>query len=241
METQTILARMLGEDDNALKLLERDHAAVTELLESYPNLTDPGDKETLVARLIVELVIHARVEEGLFYPALRRANVVAALIDEADVEHDLAKTLMRDLHGIKADAPRYDAKLSVLASLVEHHIEEEERRIFKAARHSDVDLSALGGQMDAYGAALRVRYELDTSGEELADYLSVRTVVGAPAGRVNGTAAQSATGRARGLKPDGKADPRALKPGPAKPRTRAVETTGQRRSRRSNRASAGNS
>jgi len=83
MKIQSTLARMAGEDGDALNLLARDHAAVIELLDSYPNLTDPGDKETLVARLIVELVIHARVEEGLFYPALRRANVDAALIDEA--------------------------------------------------------------------------------------------------------------------------------------------------------------
>jgi hemerythrin superfamily protein len=241
MKIQTILPRMAGEDDDALKLLEREHAAVTELFESYPKLTDPGDKETLVARILVELVIHARVEEGLFYPALRRAQADAALIDESEVERDAAKALMQDLHGIKADAPRYDAKLSVLARLVKDHIEEEEGRIFEAARGSDLDLSALGSQMNAYRAALRVRYELDIGSEELADYLSVRAVVGAPESRVNGTPARSPMERARGPQRDARIEPSAPKPGPAKPRTRAVETTGQRRSRRSNRASAGNS
>ena len=52
MELQRIVARMMaGDDHDVLKLLKRDHAAVIELLDSYPCLTDPGDKETLVARL----------------------------------------------------------------------------------------------------------------------------------------------------------------------------------------------
>jgi len=151
------------------------------------------------------------------------------------------KALIQDLHGIKADASHYDAKLSVLASLVKDHIEQEERRIFQAARDSELDFSALGGQMDAYRAALRVRYELDVDGEELADYLSIRTILGALQGRANGTPAPSSIGRAGGLQLGKRVEPSALKPAPAKPRTRAVETTGQRRSRRSNRAPAGNS
>jgi hemerythrin superfamily protein len=241
MKIQTILARMAGEDEDALKLLERDHAAVIELFDSYSNLTHPGDKETLVARIILELVIHARIEEGLFYPALRRANADAALIDEADVEHDVAKALMRDLHGVKVDAPHYDAKLSVLAALVKQHIEEEERRIFEEARHADLDLSVLGGQMDAYRAALRVRYELAIGSEELAEYLSIHTVVGAPEHRAVDRSGRSRIGRTRARQPGAGGNSRALKPGAAKTRTRAAATTEQRGSRRASRPPAGNS
>jgi hypothetical protein len=208
---------------------------MTELFESYPNLTDSGDKETLVARIIVELVVHARIEEGLFYPALRRANADATRVDEALVEHDVAKSLMRDLHGAKADAPCYDAKLSVLAALVTHHVEEEEAWIFEAARESDLDLSALGGQMDAYRAALRMRYALDTGGEEITDYLSIGAVVGVPERKPNAQPGTNRLGSARARKPRGGVTLGAPKSGPAKPRAPAV-TTGAGRSRRSNRA-----
>jgi hemerythrin superfamily protein len=228
---------MAGQDHDVLKLLKRDHAAVIELLESYPDLTDPGDKALLVARIIVELTIHARIEEALFYPALRRARVDAALMDEAHVEHEMAKTLMRDLHGASADAPHYDAKVGVLADLIKRHIQGEEEQVFEEARLSDLDLSALGGQMDAYRAALRSRYELDTSGEDLAAYLAAGPVEDAAEHR---SPARSGLNRMRRPRRASRAEmsSSAPKPGAATARRRRLATTGQRRSRR---APAGNS
>lgn len=50
----------------------------------------------------------------------------------------------------------YDAKVKVLSEQIEHHVEEEEKRMegmFSQARHAGLDLDALGDQ-------LRVRKEL---------------------------------------------------------------------------------
>jgi hypothetical protein len=111
--------------------------------------------------------------------------------------------------------------------------------MFELARHADLDLSALGGQVDAYRAALRSRYELDEDREELRSYLSARTVVNnAERKRTSGTGLNR-MGRERRPRPDRDAASKTPRPG-----SRGVPTAGPRRprrSRRSNRAAIGNS
>lgn len=240
MELRRILARMTaGDDHDVLNGLRDDHAAVVALFDSYENLIDAADRQMLVARILMELTIHARIEEELFYPALRQAGGDAAVIDQADVEHAMARALMRDLHSARAGASHYDAKVAVLAALVKQHIREEEGHLFELARHADLDLSALGGQLDAYRAALRSRYELDVDGEELRSYLAARTVVNSSErSRTSGTGLNRMR-RERRPRPDGDATGKASRTG-----SRSSPTGGQRRprrSRRSNRAAIGNS
>jgi hemerythrin-like domain-containing protein len=43
------------------------------------------------------LKVHARIEEEIFYPAVRKAIKDKDLMEEAQVEHDSAKTLIRQL------------------------------------------------------------------------------------------------------------------------------------------------
>jgi hemerythrin superfamily protein len=240
MELRRILARMTpGDDQDVLTRLRDDHAAVIALFDSYEHLIDAEDRQTLVARILMELTIHARIEEELFYPSLRQAGGDVDVMDQADVEHAMARALMRDLHGARAGASHYDAKVAVLAALVKDHIRQEEFHMFELARHADLDLSALGGQVDAYRAALRSRYELDEDREELRSYLSARTVVNnAERKRTSGTGLNR-MGRERRPRPDRDAASKTPRPG-----SRGVPTAGPRRprrSRRSNRAAIGNS
>jgi hypothetical protein len=234
MEMQRILARITRAGDHAaLDLLKRDHAAVAELFDAYVELESDEDKETLVARIILELVIHARIEQELFYPSLRRAIGNEGVMDEADVEHALVRQLMADLNGMRADASHYDAKVKALSDLVKHHVGEEEGLMFEEARDSALNLSAIGGQLEAYKAALQSRYELDADGVELAAYLSAPTLLndaGAsdsehkPRTYIRGAAASNAGVDERG-------------------RTRSGNGSAglQRRLRKASRASSGNS
>jgi len=240
MELRRMLARMTAADDpDVLKGLRDDHTAVIALFDSYESLVDVADRQMLVARILMELAIHARIEEELFYPALRQVGGDAGVMDQADVEHALARALMRDLHDAKAGASHYDAKVAVLAAVLKHHVREEEGHTFELARQTDLDLSELAGQADAYRAALRSRYELDADGTELRSYLSARTVVNNPERkRVSGTGLNR-MGRERRPRPDGDAAPKA-----SRPRSRGVSAGAPprpRRSRRSNRAAIDNS
>ncbi len=86
------------------------------------------------------------VEEEIFYPAVS-ASVEADLLKEAYVEHDGAKRIIIDLLGGNPDDEFFDAKVSVLKEMIEHHVYEEERQrdsMFAQARKDDVDLDAVG-------------------------------------------------------------------------------------------------
>lgn len=233
MEILRILSGMASSEDyDALDLLRQDHVAVAELFDRYEDLDDNDHKgkQALVSRLIRILTVHGRIEEELFYPALRHAMGGQTVIKEADVAHALIRQLMADLNRTAAYASHFDAKVRSLAQLVEHHVQEEERQMFQEARDSSLDLVAIGGQLDAYRAALESRYELDTDGEELAAFLSAPTVVGAaaPASTYHTprrTSRGDATSAAKGNGKRGR-------------RSKGISTSGRRRARRSTRPEA---
>jgi hypothetical protein len=135
------------------------------------------------------------------------------------------RMLLADLNRVSVDAPHFDAKVRGLAQLVEHHVSEEEGQMFQEARDSDLNLVAMGGQLDAYRAALESRYELDTDGRDLEAFLSTPTVV-----RI-ATAPASAS---RTPRPKGKSVTSVLGGNDkARRRTKSIATSQQRRTRRS--------
>jgi hemerythrin superfamily protein len=143
-------------DTDATHILAADHRKVEELFAKYENARGASDKQKLVKQICTELKIHAMVEEELFYPALTD-KVDTDLLEEAYVEHDSAKVLIRELEASEPDEDFYDAKVKVLKEQIEHHVKEEERQqgnMFQQARAADVDLDSLGEQMLAFKAEL---------------------------------------------------------------------------------------
>jgi hypothetical protein len=137
------------ESRDALQMLADDHRTVEALFEKYDNARGEAAQQKIVQQICQELTIHAMVEEQVFYPAIRDV-VDDDMMDEAQVEHDSAKTLILSLQQGTPSDPYYDAKVSVLKEQVEHHVYEEERQrgsIFAQVRKADIDLVALGAQM----------------------------------------------------------------------------------------------
>jgi hemerythrin-like domain-containing protein len=133
----------------AMKLLKKDHDAVKDLFDRF-EASEDGERARIVRQACEELKVHARVEEELFYPALRqRMDDKKGLLDEADEEHHEAKILIAELGLMTGDESRFGAKFMVLAENVRHHIDEEEGEIFPAAKKTDIDFDALGERMEA--------------------------------------------------------------------------------------------
>jgi hypothetical protein len=134
---------------DALQMLADDHRKVEELFEKYENARGASAQAKIVRQICEELTIHAMVEEQVFYPAVRDM-VEDDMMDEAQVEHDSAKALIRSLMKAEPGEEFYEAKVSVLKEQVEHHVYEEERQrgsMFAQVRKADVDLEALGQEM----------------------------------------------------------------------------------------------
>jgi len=219
-------SRMENRDDcDALDLLNQDHAAVAELFDLYESLHEREEKQVLVSRIIRALTVHARIEQELFYPALRRAIGDDTTMEDADVEHAMIRELMADLYRSNADASHFDGKMRTLAHLIDQHVEEEERQTFQKARASYLNLLVIGGQLDAYRAALESRYELDTGGKELKAFLSAPTILGPT------TAASASHKAGRPAKRD--ASSASKRNGKPRHRIRGVLASRRRRARRS--------
>ncbi len=138
-----------GQD--AIVLLKADHKEVKTKFEAFKKLKknkgSDAAKSKLVAQICLELTVHTRIEEEIFYPAVRAAIKVNDLMDEADVEHEEAKGLIAQLKNMQPADDHYDAKVTVLGENIDHHVEEEHEEMFPKARKSKVDLIALGAQL----------------------------------------------------------------------------------------------
>ncbi len=138
---------------NAVTLLTQDHREVKKLFREFQKLTkkkdeaDPEQKRELVQQACRALTVHARLEEELFYPAVRDAIDDDDTMDEAEVEHTAAKQLIAELQSAQPGDPLYDAKFTVLGEYVNHHVEEEEKQMFPKVKKSDLDLLELGETM----------------------------------------------------------------------------------------------
>jgi hypothetical protein len=144
---------------DAITLLKADHRKVEELFEKYE--TARGKKADIARQICMELTIHTMIEEEIFYPACREAGVESDMMDEANVEHDGAKSLIAELENGTPDDEFYDAKVKVLSEEIKHHVKEEEKRggIFTEARKQELDLDALGKQLAARKMELQAQFE----------------------------------------------------------------------------------
>ncbi|MEP7098479.1 MAG: hemerythrin domain-containing protein [Dokdonella sp.] len=134
---------------DAIGLLKQDHDEVNTLFTEYEALADggggdPGDKRVLSTQICGLLVVHAMIEEEIFYPAARSAGVDAALLNEAAVEHGSAKELIAQIGESGPSDALYDARVKVLGEYIRHHVKEEEGELFSACRRSKMDLAAVG-------------------------------------------------------------------------------------------------
>ena len=132
---------------DALAMLRADHEKVLEMFARYEGLRTAGQKEKLAREICKEVSVHARLEEEIFYPAIRAEIRDDALMDEADVEHRSAKDLCAQLEEGSAGDELFDARVKVLGEYIKHHIKEEQNEMFVQVRKSEIDLKALAEQM----------------------------------------------------------------------------------------------
>ena len=68
-------------------------------------------------------------------------------MSQADEEHHVAKVLIAELDLNRGGVDHREAKFTVLAESVRHHIKEEENEMLPKAKELDIDFEALGQKM----------------------------------------------------------------------------------------------
>jgi len=135
---------------DALELLKQDHEKVKELFEEVEGTEQPKEKKEIFKQIKKELETHARIEEGVFYPAMEKFEKLKDMVRESYEEHKQIKTLLREIEE-SGDNEEFEAKLQDLQENVEHHAEEEEEgKMFPQVREliDEAELEELGQELE---------------------------------------------------------------------------------------------
>ena len=130
----------------ALALLKKDHDTVKDLFAQFDRAQGRPAKKKIVTQALAELKVHAAIEEELFYPSVRKP-VGIDIMNEADEEHHVARVLIAELEDMDGSEDHYEAKFTVLAENVRHHIDEEESEVFPKATDAPIDFEELSEVM----------------------------------------------------------------------------------------------
>jgi hemerythrin-like domain-containing protein len=119
-----------------LETLEKEHVEVQEILEKLKNTSGKAvkSKEDLFMKLKQELIPHMKGEEKHFYPLLLKKKEGKEIGLEALEEHHVAEMILKELDSLSKSDETWNAKISVFAEIVKHHIEEEEEEVFDKAK-----------------------------------------------------------------------------------------------------------
>jgi len=141
-----MLEKLLLPENHAIAILIKDHDRVKNLFDQFKKADGAAEKEKIIGEALIELKIHAAIEEEIFYPAVRK-QVGRDLMNEADEEHHAARVLIAELDRDGRRNDHREAKFTVLAESVRHHIKEEEGEMLPKVKGLEIDFEALGEQM----------------------------------------------------------------------------------------------
>ena len=134
---------LFGSSNPVFEMLEKDHAKVKDLFAQFEEAKDARSKERIIQETLLELDVHAKLEETLIYPAIRKKLDEEDIMDEALEEHHVAHVLMNELKRMRPSDDRYEAKFKVLGENIKHHVKEEEGTMFPKAEKADLDWERL--------------------------------------------------------------------------------------------------
>ena len=115
------------------QMLKKDHVEVKGILGQLTETKDLKKREELFKKLTVELIPHMKAEEMAFYPPLLEKKAAREDALEGVEEHHVSDMVFKELEKMPKGDDQWGAKMSVFQELVEHHIKDEESKVFKSA------------------------------------------------------------------------------------------------------------
>jgi len=134
----------------ATELLKKQHREVKALFGKAKKAKS-ADRRNVMDEITQKLQTHMTIEEEIFYPAVREldSKKTDEIVPEAYEEHHVVKLVLAELPDVDLDDEQYEAKVTVLSELIEHHVEEEETEMFKSAEKLGAErLGELGDEMN---------------------------------------------------------------------------------------------
>lgn len=122
--------------DQIFMKLKKEHKVVQQIMKEIEATTSRAQKkrEELFIKLNEKIAPHMKGEEKALYPVLMGIKSLKELTLESVEEHNVANILAKELMVMPTDSERWHAKFKVLMENVQHHIEEEENKLFPQAQ-----------------------------------------------------------------------------------------------------------
>jgi hypothetical protein len=134
---------------NAYEVLKDHHVVIKGLGRKISEApVNSEERHALFDEMLIELDIHFRIEDDLYYPALGAA---AKLIAVAHAEHRQVIDQLSVLLKTPQTAPGYEDEWNSFKTVLEAHADEEERDMIPAppeVKITDAELEELGNKMN---------------------------------------------------------------------------------------------
>ncbi|MFQ2841266.1 hemerythrin domain-containing protein [Mycobacterium paragordonae] len=141
---------------NAYEVLKEHHVVLKGLGRKVSEAPlNSQERHELFDEMLLELDIHFRIEDDLYYPALAAASELIAI---AHAEHRQVVDQLGVLLRTPQSAPAYQQECNTFKTVLEAHADEEERDMIPApapVQITDAELEELGNKMAARIAQLR--------------------------------------------------------------------------------------
>jgi hemerythrin superfamily protein len=137
----------------ATTIIRRDHMNVLSTFHSYRIDSPPDKKRTFVETISLALEIHSKLEEEIFYPAMRKYD--AGVVEKSLPEHNEMRRLIARLREMHPEDPAFDGTVMELMRDVMRHVADEETILLPDAER------VMGERINDLGAEMmKRRFEL---------------------------------------------------------------------------------
>lgn len=130
---------------NPIQILRDNHAALTGLFEKFAQAKDDESKRKAVGNALIEISIHATIEEDVLYPFLRETVKNKKLVEESLQEAQDAAMAVMEISGTGFGEERY-RRFKSLAETIKRHIKKEQEELFPVIEKMK-NLGRLGNDM----------------------------------------------------------------------------------------------
>lgn len=119
----------------ATAFLKKQHKDVMRLFKEVEKTENLRSRKRLLDDITKQLKLHTTLEEEILSPAVKDIGTEKAetLALEATEAHHVVDLVLAGLPKVDPAADSFEAKMTVLRELIEHHVEEEQDEMFPLA------------------------------------------------------------------------------------------------------------
>jgi hemerythrin-like domain-containing protein len=118
---------------NVFEVLKRDHQVARDLFAQMERV-EKRERAPVFEQLRHELIAHAQAERAAFYPKLEDMRSTRHDVEEGLEEHRMVEDLLTEMAALDPASDHFMQEAHKLRDCVEHHILDEETKMFLHAR-----------------------------------------------------------------------------------------------------------